>query len=605
MRFSSLLLTVTLLAVPFFVFAAAPTCAGAEVLAVTPVGDACTPLTIRFDGPESMQGSQQRNCQNTAYFVDAVNWKRFTATTDRTILEFGNARDAGGSPGQFIVLDAFIYSGTCASLTYQDCLNNALNGGDISLILNTVPGTEYFVEFGSTAVTADVCIRADGTPPVANDDCAGAISLSVTDPCSPRTFSSENATRSRANCGFWDADDDVWFSFVATLTRAVITFSNVSLSDGSSSSFYGAEFFSGDCAGLTRIICTPETTMDQTFSQTISGLTVGNRYYFRVASGPTGPTLDFDVCVTTPPPAPDNDECADATTLTIEATTDGSTIGATADGTACGSAGNTGDVWYAFTAQDPAYELAVTDISNRSEPGARVRYEFFSNDCQTGTSLECGNFTTTGTRLLTTDFVVGQDYLLRLYSVQERNLDFSFSLERPLFLPAELTDFRAEARPKSNYLYWTTAREENVAQFDLERSGNGTTDWQPIGTVTATGRPEHYLVEDATPLAVAYYRLRTVDLDGSFTLSDLLNVRRTTTETEPALLTPNPTGGQLTVFLTGGARAELFDTAGRQLLSTNFTGGQAAFDLTELAAGVYLVRSFSERGVTVSRVVRR
>ena len=57
-----------------------------------------------------------------------------------------------------------------------------------------------------------------------------------------------------------------------------------------------------------------------------------------------------------------------------------------------------------------------------------------------------------------------------------------------------------------------------------------------------TTNPEllHYTLEDLAPLTQAYYRLRTVDRDGSFTFSDVIVMERLVVGAAQVEVFPNP-----------------------------------------------------------------
>ena len=65
------------------------------------------------------------------------------------------------------------------------------------------------------------------------------------------------------------------------------------------------------------------------------------------------------------------------------------------------------------------------------------------------------------------------------------------------------------------------------AHFDVERSGDTGT-WEKVDVVDAAGNsqmPIRYATTDHAPLpGLSYYRLRTVDLDGSFKFSPVVPV---------------------------------------------------------------------------------
>jgi len=159
---------------------------------------------------------------------------------------------------------------------YNCSTTNALNG-DIVVTLIAIPVT---------------------TP--ANDDCANATSLTVN--TSPTCTTSTSGTTVGAtqtigaiSCnGFsGSADDDVWYSFVATAIDHDITVTPGTIND------IVVDLRSGSCNG-TSIDCADATTNS---SEVINatGLTIGNTYYVRVYSyDVAGNEGTFDICVTTP-----------------------------------------------------------------------------------------------------------------------------------------------------------------------------------------------------------------------------------------------------------------------------------------------------------------
>jgi len=97
-------------------------------------------------------------------------------------------------------------------------------------------------------------------------------------------------------------------------------------------------------------------------------------------------------------------------------------------------------------------------------------------------------------------------------------------------LPVELSNFTATAQgPTAVRLAWATASEKNSARFEAERSQDGRT-FERLGTVAAAGSsstPRSYELLDAklpTGVATLYYRLRQVDLDGTFNYSPVRTV---------------------------------------------------------------------------------
>ena len=175
--------------------------------------------------------------------------------------------------------------------------------------------------------------------------------------------------------------------------------------------------------------------------------------------------------------------------------------------------------------------------------------------------------------------------------------------------PLDLLELTAETRPESVILAWRTSNEFATRRFDVQRSSDGR-HFDKIGAIKANGysRPgevANYSFTDPTPPAGRlYYRLVSVDLDGSSERSSVVSVQR---EAAPGTVEiyPNPSRGetlQLRIAPTAAGlplRVEIFDAAGRQLLEDHeLKAGTSAATLhlnRPLEAGSYLVRFFAAR----------
>lgn len=166
-------------------------------------------------------------------------------------------------------------------------------------------------------------------------------------------------------------------------------------------------------------------------------------------------------------------------------------------------------------------------------------------------------------------------------------------------LPVTLTSFTGQLRGLAIALAWTTASEVNSAYFGVERSLDGRT-FVTISQVAAAGSNStghRYQFQDAmlppgTP--TLYYRLRQVDLDGTYTYSP---VRMVAVAVSGLALFPNPATALTTLTGTpAGTRVQVLDALGRAIATgTADAAGQAELVLpTGLASGVYVVRAGSQ-----------
>lgn len=134
-------------------------------------------------------------------------------------------------------------------------------------------------------------------------------------------------------------------------------------------------------------------------------------------------------------------------------------------------------------------------------------------------------------------------------------------------LPLTLVGFDAKRKNELTEVTWKTADEHNVNHFVVERSENGV-DFYAIGKVTARnpGRIENYVLPDEKPLVnTAYYRLKSVDNDGSFTLSHIVRVAESSAGN--SLLVNNPVYNKIMLTakgdLTGEFDYSLYDMNGK------------------------------------------
>jgi len=119
-------------------------------------------------------------------------------------------------------------------------------------------------------------------------------------------------------------------------------------------------------------------------------------------------------------------------------------------------------------------------------------------------------------------------------------------------LPVTISAFTAKLNNNKVVLKWEVGTENNVNHYEVERSLNGV-DFIKIDEVPADGSAA-YVTTDLSPLAgVNYYRLKTIDNDGTYSyFNEIKSVKVATLETESLTIYPNPvTGSELNVALTG------------------------------------------------------
>jgi len=170
-------------------------------------------------------------------------------------------------------------------------------------------------------------------------------------------------------------------------------------------------------------------------------------------------------------------------------------------------------------------------------------------------------------------------------------------------LPVALTAFSADFRKGKVFLNWSTAREENHAYFNVERSANGQ-EWETIGSVSEpvfnhaaeNGEDHQYVLEDtAPPVGAVYYRLRQVDQDGAATLYGPKNVN-VPDRSGSVVLYPNPARDQLWIdHPVQAAGFEIMDAHGQRWLRGKLSGeSNVPINVAALPAGMYFLRVLDE-----------
>ncbi len=112
-------------------------------------------------------------------------------------------------------------------------------------------------------------------------------------------------------------------------------------------------------------------------------------------------------------------------------------------------------------------------------------------------------------------------------------------------VPMKLLQFTAKPVNEGTLINWKTAQEKNVSKHIVERSDNGTSFYTTgeVAAVNFDGIHQYQLIDPKKINGHAYYRLRTVDRDGSQNLSVVIKLSAEITGTVQLL--NNPVSGTL------------------------------------------------------------
>ena len=188
-----------------------------------------------------------------------------------------------------------------------------------------------------------------------------------------------------------------------------------------------------------------------------------------------------------------------------------------------------------------------------------------------------------------------------LASVQKFTFDNS-GLGTPL--PVELVSFSAQASGNSVNLSWQTATEINSSAFEIEKEQTGTSNWQPVGEVKASGTsvsPKSYSFSDKGLKAGKLdYRIKMIDNNGSYKYSSVVNVE----VSAPANFDlsqnyPNPFNPTTTINFqipkTDFVSLKVYNIIGKEiatLVNQEETAGdyKVQFDTHNIASGTYFYK---------------
>jgi gliding motility-associated-like protein len=221
-------------------------------------------------------------------------WFKFVATNNIHII---NINTIVGTPTT-VTLNHSVLSGACGSLVNMYC-----SDPDESVATGLTVGQTYYVRVytaGSVAgqfATFNVCIKTP-PPPGTNNECATAIPVTVnlTGRCLPINLAHGNIIGATASLPAPNpactgtANDDVWFSFVATSNIHYLELLNV---EGTTTNLNHA-VYSGACGALVQKYCSAAGSLLSNNATFV----IGQTYYIRVWSNSAAAQVTtFDVCV--------------------------------------------------------------------------------------------------------------------------------------------------------------------------------------------------------------------------------------------------------------------------------------------------------------------
>ena len=159
--------------------------------------------------------------------------------------------------------------------------------------------------------------------------------------------------------------------------------------------------------------------------------------------------------------------------------------------------------------------------------------------------------------------------------------------------PVKLSGFSAFRSKQNVSLNWNTEFEIDSKEFIVERAEG--TEFRTVGSVKSYGnstvkRSYSFNDKNDNPLTT-YYRLKNVDLNGSFTYSAIKTVKGTSAGSDVNVF-PNPARANSKISVVGASAnssIQLVDFSGKILRNIN-SNTINSFDLNGVQNGTYLIR---------------
>jgi Secretion system C-terminal sorting domain len=183
-------------------------------------------------------------------------------------------------------------------------------------------------------------------------------------------------------------------------------------------------------------------------------------------------------------------------------------------------------------------------------------------------------------------------------------------------VPINYNQFTANKVNDNADLRWEVANQTNLtSHFKVERSTDGVNfkGIQEIAANTLNGTASYNMLDEnigKLNVNVIYYRIKQVDTDGRFVYSD---VRYVKVGNKGGLISANPnpvkdvTNLRIEVLENQNATLQLLDANGKQILTESLKLNKGLntkqFDMSPLAAGVYVIRVVTENDEVLSQKV--
>ena len=487
---------------------------------------------------------------------------------------------------------------------YADCNGTPITGGcssgGVITLIGQTPGATIYIaawdDGGNDQGSFNICAWA-----LSNDDCVNAFALT----CGSGTISGSTTNASNdapGNCG--DRIDSnsggVWFTFAGN--GNIVTLTVNANPTGSSNPLEDSQIgvYTGSCFADFSCVAGNDDNPNGGAGSLVTFTSIAGTTYYIYVDGFGFDEGDFEISINCPN-APANDQCANATALTLgSGTCNGNEVNATnVNATDSGIMHNcggyvSGDIWFSVMvpASGEVNIQATADNSGSNVSAVMQAYANCNGTTITGGCSAAGLITLTGQTPGATIYIAAWD----VGGDNEGTFNIC-AWEPDLALPVELIDFRARAMEEKVVLEWETASEENNDFFEIEHSRDGL-NFEIIGSVVGAGTTRRIQTyefwHDQPQLESNYYRLKQVDFDGAFEYSEI-RVVAFEPEGVKVIVYPNPAMDYINIRMVDNIsekNIQLFDSTGRLVLQRNMAADSnlEVLEVNHLPSGIYWIK---------------
>lgn len=181
------------------------------------------------------------------------------------------------------------------------------------------------------------------------------------------------------------------------------------------------------------------------------------------------------------------------------------------------------------------------------------------------------------------------------------SLDFGFLINT---LPIDLIIFNATKFDESIILNWKTANEKGFSHFDVQKS-NDAKEFGTIATVFAANASNYNQTDMSPAIGANYYRLKMVDLDGTFKYSKTISSNFEKDGSFISVENPSNNGEFIVTTNITNPKFSVFNSYGQQINIASDVAGNNLYKLkaSNSITGIYFLKIFSEGKVVTKKVL--